>query len=71
MAGADTRTTLHDTLEGSWQDVMTVIGKAHTVVHERGVVRVQSSMRVGSRTDKKQTAEDKVKRVEDILAGGE
>ena len=50
---------------------MTVIGKAHTVVHERGVVRVQSSMRVGSRTAKKQTAEDKVKRVEDILAGGE
>lgn len=28
---------------------MTVIGKAHTVVHRRGVFRVQSSMRVGSR----------------------
>ncbi|CEJ89366.1 Putative UPF0045 protein ECM15 [[Torrubiella] hemipterigena] len=63
--------TMHSagtTVEGSWEDVMTVVGKAHTVVHERGVVRVQSSMRVGSRTDKKQTAEDKVKRVTDILA---
>lgn len=28
---------------------MTVIGKAHSAVHEKGVVRVQSSMRVGSR----------------------
>jgi uncharacterized protein YqgV (UPF0045/DUF77 family) len=49
---------------------MTVIGKAHAVVHERGVVRVQSSMRVGTRTDKSQTAEDKVKRVQDLLASG-
>ncbi|EXV04085.1 DUF77 domain protein [Metarhizium robertsii] len=56
------------TVEGSWDDVMAAIGKAHAVVHQRGVVRVQSSMRVGSsRTDKKQTAEDKVKRVEDLL----
>ncbi|RYP00056.1 hypothetical protein DL765_010913 [Monosporascus sp. GIB2] len=54
--------------EGSWDDVMRVIGQAHSAVHARGVVRVQSSMRVGTRTDKKQTAQDKVKRVEDILA---
>ncbi|KAK8933062.1 hypothetical protein H634G_07301 [Metarhizium anisopliae BRIP 53293] len=62
--------TLHSagtTVEGSWDDVMAAIGKAHAVVHQKGVVRVQSSMRVGSRTDKKQTAEDKVKRVEDLL----
>ncbi|KAI1180043.1 hypothetical protein F4777DRAFT_574325 [Nemania sp. FL0916] len=63
--------TMHSagtTVEGSWDNVMKVIGQAHSVVHARGVVRVQSSMRVGTRTDKKQTAEDKVKRVEDILA---
>lgn len=63
--------TLHSagtTVEGPWDQVMTAIGKAHAVVHKRGVVRVQSSMRVGSRTDKKQTAEDKVKRVEGLLA---
>lgn len=64
-------TRCHHALEGNWEDVMTVIGKAHTVVHERGVVRVQSSMRVGTRTDKKQTAEDKVKRVENLLAAEE
>lgn len=84
--------TMHSagtTVEGAWDEVMAVIGKAHSVVHKKGVLRVQSSMRVGSRyacclsvwfllaldthsfyyrTDKKQTAEDKVKRVNDILA---
>ncbi|KAK2773341.1 cell wall biogenesis protein [Colletotrichum kahawae] len=54
--------------EGSWDDVFRVIGQAHSLVHQQGVVRIQSSMRVGSRTDKKQSAEDKVKRVEGILA---
>lgn len=49
---------------------MAAIGKAHSVVHKSGAVRVQTSMRVGTRTDKAQTAEDKVKRVQDILAGG-
>lgn len=28
---------------------MAVIGKAHAIVHKMGVVRVQSSMRAGSR----------------------
>ncbi|EGU79075.1 hypothetical protein FOXB_10414 [Fusarium oxysporum f. sp. conglutinans Fo5176] len=66
--------TLHSagtTVEGSWNEVMAAVGKAHAVVHRRGVVRIQSSMRVGSRTDKKQTAEDKVKRVENLLAKDE
>ncbi|KAG6008837.1 hypothetical protein E4U54_008658 [Claviceps lovelessii] len=63
--------TLHSagtTVEGSWTEVMDVIGRAHAVVHQGGVVRVQSSLRVGTRTDKEQTAEEKVKRVEDLLA---
>jgi len=65
--------TMHSagtTVEGSWDEVMTAIGKAHAVVHQRGVARVQSSMRVGSRTDKTQTAEEKVKRVEALLTEG-
>ncbi|KAK8007549.1 alpha/beta-hydrolase [Apiospora arundinis] len=65
--------TMHSagtTVEGSWDEVMKVIGQAHSLVHSLGVLRVQSSMRVGSRTDKKQSAADKVKRVEDLLAKG-
>ncbi|AEO69198.1 uncharacterized protein THITE_2090704 [Thermothielavioides terrestris NRRL 8126] len=63
--------TMHSagtTVEGSWDEVMKVIGQAHTVVHRTGAVRVQTSMRAGTRTDKVQTAEQKVKRVEEILA---
>ena len=54
--------------EGSWTDVMTVIGQAHTMLHEKGVVRIQTDIRVGSRTDKTQTMQDKVSAVEKILA---
>ncbi|KAH0350865.1 hypothetical protein KCU81_g2328, partial [Aureobasidium melanogenum] len=55
------------TVEGSWDDVMRVIGQAHSMLHENGVVRIQSDIRVGSRTDKKQTSEDKVAAVKAIL----
>lgn len=37
------------TVEGSWDDVFRVVGQAHALVHAGGVVRVQSSMRVGTR----------------------
>ena len=53
--------------EGPWDDVMRVIGQAHALLHKNGVVRIQSDIRVGSRTDKKQTAEDKVAAVKAIL----
>ncbi|KAK5946651.1 UPF0045 protein M15 [Knufia obscura] len=64
--------TLHSagtTLEGSWSAVTTMIGQAHQLLHDQGVVRVQTDIRVGSRTDKTQTAKDKVDVVEQMLAG--
>lgn len=53
--------------EGSWDDVMKVIGQCHAMLHQNGVVRIQSDIRVGSRTDKKQTSQDKVHAVEQLL----
>ena len=38
-----------DLTEGSWDHVMRVIGQAHSLVHKKGVVRVQTSMRIGTR----------------------
>ncbi|KAF2032149.1 cell wall biogenesis protein-like protein Ecm15 [Setomelanomma holmii] len=55
------------TVEGSWDDVMRVIGQCHAMLHQNGVVRIQSDIRVGSRTDKKQTHQDKVAAVEKLL----
>jgi uncharacterized protein YqgV (UPF0045/DUF77 family) len=37
------------------------------MLHQNGVVRIQSDIRVGSRTDKKQTHQDKVNAVEKLL----
>lgn len=47
---------------------MRVIGQAHCLLHANGVVRIQSDIRVGSRTDKKQSPADKVAKVEQLLA---
>lgn len=62
--------TLHSagtTIEGNWDKVMGKIGQLHELLHENGVVRIQSDIRVGTRTDKTQTALDKVNAVEDKL----
>lgn len=59
--------TLHSagtTIEGTWDEVFTLIGKWHEKIHEMGIQRVQSSIRTGTRIDKIQTAEDKVNSVE-------
>lgn len=47
---------------------MRVIGQAHVMLHEQGIARIQTDVRVGSRTDKRQGFEEKVKAVEDLLA---
>lgn len=63
--------TMHSagtTLEGPWNAVTYIIGQAHQILHDQGVVRIQTDIRIGSRTDKKQTAKDKVDVVEKLLA---
>lgn len=48
---------------------MRVIGQAHTLVHQNGVLRVQTDIRAGTRTDKEQHFAEKVSKVESLLAG--
>ena len=55
--------------EGPWDQVMQIIGQAHSMLHANGVVRIHSDIRVGSRTDKQQGFEDKVRSVEKELEG--
>ncbi|SGZ56748.1 CIC11C00000002254 [Sungouiella intermedia] len=65
-------TTLHSagtTIAGPWSEVMELIGQFHEVLHERGVVRIQSDIRVGTRTDKSQKPQDKIDVVEAKLKG--
>lgn len=59
--------TLHSagtTIAGPWSEVMDLIGTFHEVLHESGVVRIQSDIRVGTRTDKHQTPQQKIDVVE-------
>jgi uncharacterized protein YqgV (UPF0045/DUF77 family) len=37
------------------------------MLHQNGIVRIQSDIRVGTRTDKKQGFQDKVRAVERLL----
>ena len=37
------------TLDGSWDEVMGLIGRCHVMLHEKGVVRIQTDVRVGTR----------------------
>lgn len=54
-------------IDGSWDDVMRIIGQAHSLLHGSGVVRIHTNIRVGSRTDKKQTPQDKITAVQNLL----
>ncbi len=47
-------------IEGDWDEVFAVVKKCHEALHAEGVVRISSTIKLGSRTDKEQTIEDKI-----------
>ncbi len=54
-------------IEGSWDEVMNVLKTIHEELHEKGVARLSSSIRLGTRTDKDQSMEDKIESVIQLL----
>lgn len=56
-------------VEGDWDDVMAAVKRCHEVVHEMGAPRITTSMRLGTRTDKTQSMNDKVQSVIKKLEG--
>jgi uncharacterized protein (TIGR00106 family) len=70
LSAAGLKTHLHaygTNVEGEWDAVFAAVKRCHEVVHEMGAPRVSTTLRVGTRTDRKQTMEDKVRSVEDKL----
>ena len=68
------KTKLHaygTNIEGQWDDICDAIKAVHVELHESGIVRLSCNMRWGTRTDKHQTLEDKVRKVEEILKKNE
>ncbi len=55
-------------IEGEWDAVFSAIKKCHSVVHEMGAKRVMTTLKVGTRTDRAQSLEDKVKSIEEKLS---
>ncbi|SIQ26997.1 MTH1187 family thiamine-binding protein [Marinobacterium stanieri] len=55
-------------IQGDWDEVMAAVKRCHEVVHEMGAPRITSSMRLGTRTDRDQSMQDKIDSVETKLA---
>ncbi len=56
-------------VEGEWDRVFQAIRECHEVVHGMGVPRISSTIKLGTRTDRDQTMEQKVRSVEEKLSG--
>jgi uncharacterized protein (TIGR00106 family) len=50
-------------IEGEWDNVFAAIKRCHEVVHEMGAPRITTTIKMGTRTDKTQTIQDKVNSV--------
>ncbi len=50
-------------IEGEWDDVMAAVKQCHQTLHQQGVPRIHTTMKLGTRTDKPQSLQDKVQTV--------
>jgi len=46
-------------IEGEWDDVFAAVKACHEAVHEMGAPRITTTIKVGTRTDRIQTMDDK------------
>ena len=72
LKDAGLKTQLHaygTNIEGEWDDVFGAVKRCHERVHEMGAPRITTTIKVGTRTDRVQTMDDKVKSVQEKLLG--
>lgn len=70
LAEAGLKTKLHaygTNIEGEWDEVFAAIKRCHEVVHAMGAVRISSSLRFGTRMDRTQMMDDKIRSVQQKL----
>jgi len=71
LTEAGLKTALHangTNIEGEWDEVFAAVKRCHEVLHGMGVPRVTATLRVGTRTDKDQSLEDKVRSVQERMS---
>lgn len=57
------KTSLHangTNIEGEWDDVFAAVKACHEKVHGMGAPRIHTNIKLGTRTDREQSLEDKV-----------
>lgn len=72
LTEAGLKTALHaygTNIEGEWDKVFAAIKRCHEVVHGMGAPRVSTVIKLGTRTDRNQTMDEKIRSVEGKLAG--
>ncbi len=71
LSEAGLKTALHSygtNIEGEWEDVFAAVKRCHQVVHDMGAPRITTTIKLGTRTDRNQSMEDKVRSVQEKLA---
>ncbi len=54
-------------IEGEWDAVFAAIKRCHEVVHQMGAPRITTSIKVGTRTDRPQSMDEKVRSVQEKM----
>jgi uncharacterized protein (TIGR00106 family) len=71
LAEAGLKTVLHangTNIGGEWDKVFGAVKKCHEIVHEMGAQRTSTFIHLGTRTDRNQTMDEKIRSVEAKLA---
>lgn len=67
LDAAGLKTHLHaygTNIEGEWDEVMAAVKRCHERIHQMGAPRISTTIKLGTRTDKVQSMEDKVASVQ-------
>jgi len=70
LSEAGLTTALHaygTNIEGEWDEVFAAVKRCHETVHAMGAPRISTTIKLGTRVDRKQTMQDKVRSVEEKL----
>jgi uncharacterized protein (TIGR00106 family) len=67
-AGLATRLHAYGTnIEGEWEQVFAAVKRCHEALHDQGIPRISTNMRFGTRIDREQRMEDKIRSVEEKM----
>jgi uncharacterized protein (TIGR00106 family) len=57
--------TMGTNIEGDWDDILAAVKRCHEELHQKGVPRVVTALKLSSRIDREQSIHSRIKSVED------